>query len=145
MCVCVLLILLFFRSRHLEREHRKNPLFNFPSLVLQVVSALVAHGHSVSVGLCQGYSAVLLPQLSSPDSDLGVISGEAASWLGETFKRTRVSQTALKDRSSSESCYMCRVSFNYTHHFFNKSMIIFKHTLENLFVPPMECRKIAVI
>ncbi|XP_065333329.1 facilitated trehalose transporter Tret1-2 homolog isoform X1 [Cloeon dipterum] len=46
-----------------------------------VASAIVAHGHSVSVGLCQGYSAVLLPQLSSPDSDLGSISVEAASWL----------------------------------------------------------------
>ncbi|XP_059486340.1 facilitated trehalose transporter Tret1-like isoform X2 [Neocloeon triangulifer] len=47
----------------------------------RVASAVVAHGHSVSVGLCQGYSAVLLPQLSSPDSDFGVISAEAASWL----------------------------------------------------------------
>ena len=79
--------------------------------MFQVVAALVAHGHSVSVGLCQGYSAVLLPQLSSPDSDLGVISGEAASWLGERFKRSapQVSQTSLcvhLKTGWSESCYM---------------------------------------
>jgi len=49
----------------------------------QVACTLVAHGLSVSVGLCQGYSAVLLPQLSRPDSDLGRISSETASWLGK--------------------------------------------------------------
>jgi hypothetical protein len=53
------------------------------TLCSKVGAALVAHGHSVSVGLCQGYSAVLLPQLAAPNADLGAITPEQASWIGK--------------------------------------------------------------
>jgi len=55
--------------------------------VFQVVAALAAHSNSISVGMCQGYSAILVPQLQQdralhPETRLKV-SEEDASWIGE--------------------------------------------------------------
>jgi hypothetical protein len=46
---------------------------------------VAAHGNSVSVGLCQGYSAVLLPQLQQNGSQLMVTDVEA-SWIGKALR-----------------------------------------------------------
>ncbi|KAJ1528408.1 hypothetical protein ONE63_006822 [Megalurothrips usitatus] len=45
-----------------------------------VLATLAAHSNSISVGLCQGYSAILLPQLQDKDSKLD-ISEQDASWI----------------------------------------------------------------
>lgn len=46
---------------------------------------MAAHGNSVSVGLCQGYSAVLLPQLQQNGSQL-MVTDEEASWIGKALR-----------------------------------------------------------
>lgn len=45
-----------------------------------VLATLAAHSNSISVGLCQGYSAILLPQLQDKASKL-VITEQDASWI----------------------------------------------------------------
>ncbi|KAK6633704.1 hypothetical protein RUM44_004311 [Polyplax serrata] len=47
---------------------------------VRVFVTLAAHSSSISVGMTQGYSAVLLPQLGSSDSSLN-ITKEEASWI----------------------------------------------------------------
>jgi len=49
---------------------------------LQIMSAVAAHVNSISVGMCQGFSAVLLPQLLNSNSSISVNNVEA-SWIGE--------------------------------------------------------------
>lgn len=49
---------------------------------MQVAATIAAHGNSVSVGMCQGYSAVLLPQLQQNGSQL-MVTNEEASWIGK--------------------------------------------------------------
>lgn len=51
---------------------------------VQVAATIAAHGNSVSVGMCQGYSAVLLPQLQQGGSQL-VVTDEQASWIGKNL------------------------------------------------------------
>ncbi|XP_072159152.1 facilitated trehalose transporter Tret1 isoform X2 [Bemisia tabaci] len=50
------------------------------SRIIQVAATVAAHLNSISVGMCQGYSAVLLPQLTSHASPLQV-SNDEASWI----------------------------------------------------------------
>ncbi|VVC37016.1 Sugar/inositol transporter,Major facilitator superfamily domain,Major facilitator, sugar transporter- [Cinara cedri] len=45
-----------------------------------IMSAVAAHVNSISVGMCQGFSAVLLPQLLDSNSSIFVDSAEA-SWI----------------------------------------------------------------
>ncbi|XP_069703052.1 facilitated trehalose transporter Tret1-like [Periplaneta americana] len=45
-----------------------------------LMATIAAHGNSISVGLCQGYSAVLLPQLMQDGSTL-IVTKEEASWI----------------------------------------------------------------
>ncbi|XP_075227470.1 facilitated trehalose transporter Tret1-like isoform X2 [Lycorma delicatula] len=47
--------------------------------IIAVAATIAAHTNSISVGMCQGYSAVLLPQLQA-DATLN-ISQEEASWI----------------------------------------------------------------
>jgi hypothetical protein len=49
---------------------------------MQVAATVAAHGNSVSVGMCQGYSAVLLPQLQQDGSQL-MVTDDEASWIGK--------------------------------------------------------------
>lgn len=50
-------------------------------LWLQLAATVATHVNSVSVGMCQGYSAVLLPQLEDSNSSIQVNTDEA-SWIG---------------------------------------------------------------
>lgn len=50
--------------------------------VLQILAAVVAHVNSISVGMCQGFSAVLLPQLLDSSSSI-LVNNVQASWIGE--------------------------------------------------------------
>lgn len=56
------------------------------AFVLQVMSAVATHVNSISVGMCQGFSAVLLPQLLDSNSSILVNNAEA-SWIGESHTR----------------------------------------------------------
>jgi len=49
---------------------------------MQLAATVAAHGNSVSVGMCQGYSAVLLPQLQQDGSQL-MVTDDEASWIGK--------------------------------------------------------------
>lgn len=51
--------------------------------MFQVFASIAAHSNSISVGLTQGYSAVLLPQLTSPTSNI-FVSKEESSWIGKS-------------------------------------------------------------
>lgn len=62
-----------------------NVYFKMNGYVLQVAATVAAHLNSISVGMCQGYSAVLLPQLTSHASPLQV-SNDEASWIGEKYR-----------------------------------------------------------
>jgi hypothetical protein len=45
------------------------------------LAAFCAHSVSISIGICQGYSAILIPQLNS---SYGIhVDSEESSWLGE--------------------------------------------------------------
>lgn len=46
------------------------------------MSAVAAHVNSISVGMCQGFSAVLLPQLLDSNSSI-LVNNVEASWIGE--------------------------------------------------------------
>ncbi|KAJ8885728.1 hypothetical protein PR048_011926 [Dryococelus australis] len=46
----------------------------------QVVATIAAHSNSVSVGLCQGFSAVLIPQMMAKGSALPITEDDA-SWM----------------------------------------------------------------
>lgn len=50
----------------------------------QVLAAFVANLGTVNTGLVFGFSAVVLPQLQSPNSTI-YIDEEQASWVGEYF------------------------------------------------------------
>lgn len=63
------------------------PVRSLCPLVFQVLATLAAHSNSISVGLCQGYSAILLPQLQDKGSKL-VVSEQDASWIGESVTVT---------------------------------------------------------
>ena len=52
------------------------------AIAMQVAATVAAHGNSVSVGMCQGYSAVLLPQLQQNGTQL-MVTAEEASWIGK--------------------------------------------------------------
>ena len=61
---------------------------------LQTLAAVCAHSVSISIGMCQGYSAILIPQLIS--SGRIIIDQEQSSWLGKcsaTNERKSVSLT----------------------------------------------------
>jgi hypothetical protein len=49
--------------------------------LFQALAAFCAHSVSISIGICQGYSAILIPQLNS---SYGIhVDSEESSWLGE--------------------------------------------------------------
>ena len=49
----------------------------------QLVAAIIACMPSVSGGLTYGFSAILIPQLQDPESDVQ-ITLEQGSWIGES-------------------------------------------------------------
>lgn len=49
-------------------------------ITLQVLAALAAQSINISVGFCQGFSAVLLPQYTHEYPN---ITYEQSSWIGE--------------------------------------------------------------
>lgn len=59
-----------------------------------MVATFITHLNSISVGMCQGYSAVLLPQLCDAAQDNLVknfnnelvINSEQATWIGTLSK-----------------------------------------------------------
>lgn len=60
-------------------SHRNNQDF----IKFQVLAALAAQSINISVGFCQGFSAVLLPQYTL---EYPLISYEQTSWIGEFFE-----------------------------------------------------------
>ncbi|XP_025421187.1 facilitated trehalose transporter Tret1-like isoform X2 [Sipha flava] len=48
--------------------------------IFYIMSAVVAHVNSISVGMCQGFSAVLLPQLLDSSSSI-LVNNVEASWI----------------------------------------------------------------
>lgn len=58
------------------------------SLRLQVAATIAAHTNSISVGMCQGYSAVLIPQLEA--ANYAHITHDDASWIGKSNKHHHV-------------------------------------------------------
>lgn len=49
---------------------------------MQVLAALAAQSVNISVGLCQGYSAVMLPKLVQ---DRPEYTDEQTSWIGKNI------------------------------------------------------------
>ena len=50
--------------------------------MLQVLAGIVCNLPNLSGGLCMGFSAILIPQLQRPNSDIP-ISLEQGSWIGK--------------------------------------------------------------
>jgi len=77
-----------FSTPHSLRSERTALCFHAGVVTLatamQVAATVAAHGNSVSVGMCQGYSAVLLPQLQQDGSQL-MVTDDEASWIGKNL------------------------------------------------------------
>nr|CAD7428989.1 unnamed protein product [Timema monikensis] len=54
--------------------------FKHSDIGRSIAATVAAHGNSISVGLCQGYSAVLIPQLMTSTSTIQ-ITEEESSWI----------------------------------------------------------------
>lgn len=55
-------------------------------MFFQAVAAFCAHSVSISIGICQGYSAILIPQLQT--SNKMHVTTDETSWLGRLKSQT---------------------------------------------------------
>lgn len=94
------------------------------------MSAVATHVNSISVGMCQGFSAVLLPQLLDSNSSIVVNSAEA-SWIGEciNFSTTYFIRGVLKlyrsIRRKPSTYYYCLITFIQV--YYHKSVVNVKY------------------